>query len=81
MLEFAEQVAHLGEEFLHLSHRIEIFHIFNFSLHKLAGYTLEFILLLRCIRIILNFALIGQSIMHGQLLLQVTDLLLVLFQQ
>lgn len=81
LLEFSIAISHLGKKLFNLSHGSNHFNFFSFTLKERLGDKLNFILLVSRIRIILNAASTGKSIMHLQLLFEVPDFSLILFEQ
>ena len=81
VLELPEYVSHLGEELFDLPHGVQLFDVFHFSLQVVESQLLHGILLFRGVGVVLHFALVGQGVVHGELLLEVSDFLFELFKQ
>jgi len=64
-----------------LSQRINLFDVLGFPLEVSVGLFLNDVLLLSSVGIVLYTALVGEGIMHGELLLQLLDLLLHTFKE
>lgn len=64
-----------------MSQRINLFDVFGLPLEVSVGLFLYDVLLLSSVGIVLYTALVGEGIMHGELLLQLLDLLLHTFEK
>lgn len=64
-----------------MSQRINLFDVLGFPLEVSVGLFLNDVLLLSSVGIVLYTALVGEGIMHGELLLQLLDLLLHTFKE
>ena len=81
LLELEVGVSHLSQQLLHLSHGTELGDLVLCAGQELLSHNLNLILLLWSVRVILNSRSISQSVMHSELLLQVSDFPLVLLKQ
>ena len=81
LLEFSIAVSHLGKKLFDLPHGSDLFDFFSLTFEERLGDELDFILLVSRVRVVLNAASTGKSVMHLQLLFEVSDFSLVLFEQ
>ena len=81
LLELPEGVSHLSKELFDLPHRRYLLNVLSLALQEGLSHKLDPILLLWCVRIVLDSASAGQGVVHLELLLELSDLSLVLLEE
>ena len=71
----------MSEQLLNLSERVDLIDVLGLAIKELEGLLLHLILLFGCVCVVDDATLVGQGVMHGQLLLQLLDLSLHLLQE